>query len=119
MNKPFLSLRNLAAAVLLFSGLGAIAQAAAPTPGKVVGVNQNARTFTVQWIAAEQHHHFTSRSFGSVEKTYKTTDKTAFIVGGKKGSWADIKKGTQVTILAAHSVGSDRVVDKVEIVSGT
>ena len=113
-------MRNLATVALLLIGSLAVARAAAPNPGKVTKVNQGAHTFTVQWIATSTHHHFTAgHNTGSIEKTYKTSDKTTYLVGSAPGSWANVTKGAQVNILAAHSEGSDRVADKVQIVTGS
>jgi hypothetical protein len=115
-----ITIGSLAAGALLLIGSLTTAQAAEPVIGTVVNVNPGARSFTMHWDATDTHHHFTSRS-GTVsrEKTFMTTDSTAYIVGGKKGSSANLTKGAKIRILAAHSVGSERVVDKVEIVSGS
>jgi hypothetical protein len=116
MNNPFISVRNFAAVVILLFGSMMISRAADPGPGKVTSVNPSAHTFKAQWIVNSTKHHFTAgHSTGSVEKTFKTTDKTVYVVGTGKGSWADVTKGASVRILAAHNEGSDRVVDKIQI----
>jgi hypothetical protein len=119
MNNNYFSMRNLAAfMLLLFASMTSIL--AATPPGKVTSVNPGAHTFKAQWIVPTTHHHFTAgHQTGSVEKTFKTTDKTIYLVGSAKGSWSDVTKGAQVNILAAHNEGSDRVVDKVQIVPGS
>jgi hypothetical protein len=116
MTNPYFSIRNFAVVALLLFGSMMISSAADPGPGKVTSVNQTARTFKAQWIVTSTHHHFTAgHSTGSVEKTFKTTDKTVYVVASGKGSWADVTKGASVRILAAHNEGSDRVVDKIQI----
>jgi hypothetical protein len=116
MNNPYLSIRNFAAVALLLFGSMTIALAADPGPGKVTSVNQSAHTFKAQWIVNAKRRHTTAgHDTGSIEKTFKTTDKTVYVVGTGKGSWANVTKGASVKILAAHNEGSDRVVDKLEI----
>jgi hypothetical protein len=120
MKKSRITIRNLAASAILLIGSLATAQTAGPVIGTVVNVNPGAHTFTMHWEASDTHHHFTARSSTvSREKTFKTTDSTDYVVGGKKGTSASLTKGAKIRILAAHTVGSDRVVDKVEIVSGS
>jgi hypothetical protein len=110
------TIRNFAAVALLLLGSMSMSRAADSGPGKVTSVNQAAHTFKAQWIVNSTKHHFTAgHSTGSVEKTYKTTDKTVYMVGSGKGSWSDVTKGASVKILAAHNEGSDRVVDKLQI----
>jgi hypothetical protein len=119
MNNNYFSMRNLAAFTLLLFGTIASTLAATP-PGKVTSVNPGTHTFKAQWIVPTTRHHFVGgHETGSVEKTFKTTDKTTYLVGSAKGSWSDITKGAQVNILAAHNEGSVRVVDKVQIVPGS
>jgi hypothetical protein len=116
MNNPYLSFRNFAAVVILLFGSMMVSRAADPGPGKVTSVNPSAHTFKAQWIVNSTKHHFNAgHSTGSVEKNFKTTDKTVYVVGSGKGSWADVTKGASVRILAAHNEGSDRVVDKIQI----
>jgi hypothetical protein len=116
MNNLYFSIRNFAFVALLLFGSMTISRAADPGPGKVTSVNQSAHTFKAQWVVSSTKHHFTAgHSTGSVEKSYKTTDKTVYVVGSGKGSWADVTKGASVRILAAHNEGSDRVVDKIQI----
>jgi len=116
MNNPYFSFRNFATVALILFGSMTIALGADPGPGKVISVNQNAHTFKAQWIVNAARRHTTAgHDTGSVEKTFKTNDKTVFLVGTGKGSWADVTKGASVRILAAHSEGSDRIVDKIQI----
>jgi hypothetical protein len=116
MSNPYFSIRNLAVVALLLFVSMTISRAADPGPGKVTGVNQSAHTFKAQWIVNAKRQHTTAgHSTGSIEKTFKTTDKTVYVVGTGKGSWANVTKGASVKILAAHNEGSDRVVDKLEI----
>jgi hypothetical protein len=116
MNSPYFSIRNITTFALLLFGSMTIALAADPGPGKVTSVNPGAHTFKAQWIVNAKRHITTAgHSTGSVEKTFKTTDKTVYVVGSGKGSWADVTKGASVRILAAHNEGSDRVVDKLQI----
>src|SRR3984885_1721977 len=100
MSNPYLSIRNFAAVVLLLFGSMTLSRAADPGPGKVTSVNPSAHTFKAQWIVTGTKHHFTAgHNTGSVEKTYKTTDKTVYMVGSGKGTWADVTKGASVKIL--------------------
>jgi hypothetical protein len=116
MSNPYFSVRNIATFALLLFGSMTIALGADPGPGKVTSVNPSAHTFKAQWIVNSTKHHFNAgHSTGSVEKNFKTTDKTVYVVGSGKGSWADVTKGASVRILAAHNEGSDRVVDKIQI----
>jgi hypothetical protein len=116
MSNPYFFVRNIATFALLLFGSMTIALGADPGPGKVTSVNQSAHTFKAQWIVNAARRHTTAgHDTGSVEKTFKTTDKTVFLVGTGKGSWSDVTKGASVRILAAHSEGSDRIVDKIQI----
>jgi nicotinamide riboside kinase len=111
MHNTSFSVRNLATVALLVSS-AAVALAGPPVTGKVTGVDQNSHTFKVEWV-----HKFTDRhnmaKENTHETTFKTSDKTAYIVGSNKGGWADLKKGAHVTVSANAGVA-----DKVEIVSG-
>ena len=49
---------------------------------------------------------------------FKTNDKTTYWVGSTKGSWTNVKKGVRVNV-TTHAEGSNKVVDKVQIVSGS
>ena len=81
--------------------------------GKITAINQNAHTFTVQWTRKYMDRHNMAKE-SSREKTFKTSEKTIYMLGSAKGSWADLKKGTQVKVSANAGVA-----DKVEIVSGS
>ena len=111
-NSPF-AVRNLATLALLLFGSMSVALAGAPISGKVTGVNQDAHTFTVQWIHKYTDRHNMAKE-NSRESVFKTTDKTIYTVGSKKGSWADIKKGEHVTVTANAGVA-----DNVKIASGS
>ena len=108
-------MRSLATVALLVFGSVTVALADAPVSGKVSAVNQNAHTFTVQWVGTTSRHHFTAgHQTGSVERTYKTTDKTTYSVGSGKGSWANVTKGAKVNVTSHAGVA-----DSVQIVSGS
>jgi hypothetical protein len=108
MNKSYFSLRNLMTVALLLFG-SVVAFADAPVSGKVVGVDQSAHTFTVQWIGTNTRHHFTAgHQTESRERTYKTSDKTTYLVGSGKGSWANVTKGATVHV-ASHGGVADTV----------
>jgi uncharacterized protein (TIGR02246 family) len=97
-------------------GSRTVARAAAPARGTVVtGVNQSAHTFTVQWLGTYKSGEGGRRS---ISHERKTTDKTIYLVGNTKGSWSDVRKGVHVHIVS-HAEGSDRVADKVQIVTGS
>jgi hypothetical protein len=116
MSNLYLPIRNFAAIVLLLFGSMTVSRAADPGPGKVTSVNQSAHTFKAQWTVNTKRHVTTAgHGTASIEKTFKTTDKTVYVAGSGKGSWADVTKGASVKILAAHNEGSDRVVDKIQI----
>ena len=68
--------------------------------GIVISVDEANKSFTCHW--------------GVMDKTYKTTEKTAFRVGAKDGTWSDLKVGASVHV-SYHPVGEDRVAYKVEI----
>ena len=104
-------MRSLATVALLVFGSVTVALADAPVSGKVSAVNQNAHTFTVQWVGTTSRHHFTAgHQTGSVERTYKTT----YSVGSGKGSWANVTKGAKVNVTSHAGVA-----DSVQIVSGS
>jgi len=114
MNNSYFSMRILSTVALLLFGFNSVALAEAPVSGKVVKVDQNARTFTVQWSAHWLSKHGNAAHDISHERTFKTTDKTAYTVGSNKGSWSDLKKGAHVTVTANAGAA-----DKVQFVSGT
>lgn len=107
-------MRNLVMVALLLFGFNSVALADAPISGKVVNVDPNARTFTVQWVAPYQSRHGIATHDISHERTFKTTDKTTYEIGNTKGSWANVTKGARVKVTAHAGVA-----DKVQIVSGS
>ena len=117
MNKSS-SMRNYVAVAALLFGSILIAPAALAAPVKVVKVDPNSHTFTVQYSAPWHSRHGMSSHTVSHETTYKTTDKTTYWVGNTKGSWADVTKGANVNV-TAHTEGSSKVADKVQIVSAS
>jgi hypothetical protein len=120
-NNSHVSMRNLATVALLLFGSMTVARAdvLTHTAVKVTGVNQKAHSFTVRWKALDKSDKGTQPYYGdSREATFKTNDKTTYWVGSSKGSWASVTKGVRVNV-TAHSEGSDKVVDKVQIVSGS
>jgi hypothetical protein len=68
--------------------------------GSIMSIDDAAKTFVCEW-----HKN---------NWTYKTTDKTAFRVRGKNGTWSDLKAGVRVNV-GYHLVGKDRVADWVNI----
>jgi hypothetical protein len=112
MNNSHFSMRNLVMVALLLFGFNSVALAAAPVSGKLVKVDPNAHTFTVQWEGTFKNRHNEIKSI-SRERTFKTTDKTTYWVGSTKGSWANVTKGAHVTVTANAGVA-----DKVQILSG-
>jgi hypothetical protein len=120
MNNVYFSVRHLAMISLLLFGFTTVSQAAALPPGKVTNVNPSARTFTVQWAvhAVSKHGMASAYTGSSRERTFKTSDKTTYWMGSNKGSWENVTKGSMVNV-TAHAQGSERVADKVQIVSGS
>jgi hypothetical protein len=115
MNKFHFPIRNIATVALLVFGSTSVALAA---PFKVVNVDPNSHTFTTQGLVPWQSKHGTASHDVSVNRTYKTTDKTTYWVGNTKGSWANVTKGASVNV-TSHVEGSQKVADKVQIVSGS
>jgi formylglycine-generating enzyme required for sulfatase activity len=92
---------------------------ASTRPGRVTRISridQNTHTFTVQWMLPHPTSAFAHGSL-SREKTFKTTDKTIYLVGNNRGSWFDLKRGASVHV-TRHSEGSDLVADTVNIIVG-
>jgi hypothetical protein len=118
MNNSYFSMRNLVMVALLLFGFNLVALADAPYSGKVIKVDPNGHTFTLQYTAPYHSHHGNATRDISHERSFKTTDKTAYWVGSTKGSWANVTKGAQVSV-TAHAEGSDKVADKIQIGSGT
>ena len=61
--------------------------------GSVVGVDQNKRSFTLQWSTKGGRM---KNKTESKEHTFVVTDQTVY----KGGSWADVKTGVQVKVSA-------------------
>lgn len=68
--------------------------------GAVTAVDAAAKTITCHWKSGDM--------------TFKTTDKTQYTMGGKPGSWADVKTGETVSV-AYHDEGADHVAETVRI----
>ena len=69
-------------------------------PGVVASVDDTTHTFTCHG--------------GKRDWTYKTTEKTVYLVGAKNASWSDLKKGAQVEV--TYKIGGKfRFADKVVI----
>ena len=87
---------------------------------QVTAVNQSAQTFTVRWPRQAGSDFSMANPYGgsSRPRTFQMNEGTAFWVRNTKGSLADVAKGALVNV-SAHSNGSDRVADKVQIVTGS
>jgi hypothetical protein len=70
-----------------------------------VGIDENARSFTVWFI--NKHTH-SSKIGSSREDIYKVTEKTTFFVGANIGSWADLKIGLWVRVVYEPGPGLNR-----------
>ena len=121
-NNSHVSMHNLARVALLLFGSMAVARADVLTYNAVLvtGVNQKAYSFTVELEdhIMDIHRHVFGVDHAGLSRwiTVKTNDKTTYWVGSTKGSWTDVKKGARVNV-TSHSEGSNKVVDKVQIVS--
>ena len=115
MNPSPFSLRDLSMLGLLIFGPISFAYADSTVSGKLNRIDLTSHTFTVQWtrIPRQPNQHNMHPVYFK-ESTFKTTDKTTFLVDGMKGSWSDLKKGVHVNI-TAHTEGADRVADNVEL----
>ena len=89
-----------AAPAITFVTARGIVQKTASISGTVIHVDQNRRSFTLQWKGRKS-----VRGQSSYEQTYRVTDKTVY----KNGSWATMAKGIVVRI-----TGISDVVDTVE-----
>jgi hypothetical protein len=118
MNNSHLSMRNLATVAIVLFGSMTVAPSALAAPVKVIKVDPNAQTFTVQWAGTYNYRHSMETRTISRQRTFKTTGQTTYWVGEKKGSWENLTKGALVNV-TAHSSGSDKVADKVQIVTGS
>ena len=99
-------MRTLATVALILICTTSVALAGAPVSGKVTGVDQNAHTFTVQWVHKYTDRHNMAKE-NSHESTFKTTNNTIYTVGSNKGSWTDMKKGEHVTVTANAGVAGN------------
>jgi hypothetical protein len=104
MNNFHFSIGNLVMVVLFLFGFNSAALAAGPVSGKVVKVDPNAHTFTVQYSVNGRSARYGSSGRTSRERTFKTTDQTTYWVGSTKGSWANVTKGVRVTVTANAGV---------------
>ena len=86
-------------AMVLTAGLLVSSDAREQT-GTIISIDEANKSFICKW----QTNNW----------TYKTTDKTVFRVGGKTGSWSDLKVNVRVNV-GFHMVGNDRVADWVSI----
>jgi len=68
--------------------------------GTIIAVDAAGKTFTCHWK--------------SDDSTYKTTDKTAFLIARKAADLSDLKVGETVTI-DYHLDGNERVADQVTV----
>ena len=85
------------------------------TPGRgrrISRIDQNSHSFTVQWLLPPP----TKMGHGSLsrERTFKTTDKTIYLVGNNRGSWSDLNSGVSVHV-TSHAEGPNLVADTVQI----
>lgn len=95
-------MRKILLAVTLATAF--VAQASTrPRPivgGTVTGVNDAGKSFNCHWQTRDW--------------SYQTTPKTAFLVGKKNASFADLKVGDTVQV-KYHVAGKDRIADRVII----
>jgi len=91
-----------AAALAVLVTTPAIARTAKHLEGPVIAVDEQAHSFTCGQPASW---------------TYKTTDKTIFLMGRKSASFSDIKVGDSVRVPKFHSDGQDHIADRVLISS--
>jgi len=68
--------------------------------GRVSAIDDQTRSFTCTWK---------TRTW-----TFRTTDKTAYFVGSRRGSWSDLKVGAVVRI-TFHRLGGERIADEIRI----
>jgi hypothetical protein len=73
-------------------------------PGVVVHVDQDQRTFTLQWVTSGKSESGTYH-FGSNQQTFRVWEGTAY----KNGVWANMVKGAKVRV-----TGHRDVVDTIE-----
>ena len=89
--------------ILMAAALSAalvVSASAREQTGTIVSIDDMAKTFVCEW--------------NKNNWTYKTTDKTAFRVRGRNGTWSDLKAGVRVNV-GYHLVGKERVADWVNI----
>jgi hypothetical protein len=122
MNNSHFSMRTFAKLPMILFGSMTAARAEVFTYNSchVTAVNQSAQTFTVRWPrqAGADFSMANPYAGSSRQRTFRMNEETAFWVGNTKGSLADVAKGALVNV-SAHSDGSDRVADKVQIVTGS
>jgi hypothetical protein len=113
MNSDNLSIPSTILVLLVISA-NAFASAESHISGKVTRVNENSHSFAVLWTVNRKGYQRTAGGSLSREKTFKTTDKTIYMLGTTKLSWSDLKKGSLVRV-TAHPEGSGTVADNVEL----
>lgn len=113
MNSANLSI-PLTILVLLVVGANVFASTESHVFGKVTSVNENSHSFTVHWTINRTGYRRTVGGSLSREKTFKTTDKTVYMLATTKLLWSDLKKGSLVRV-TAHPEGSETVADIVEL----
>jgi hypothetical protein len=122
MNNSHFSMRSFAKLPMIIFGSMTAARTEVFTYNscQVTAVNQSAQTFTVRWPRQAGSDFSMANPCGgsSRPRTFQMNEETAFWVGNTKGSLADVAKGALVNV-SAHSNGSDRVADKVQIVTGS
>ena len=92
-------MRKALIAVVLSSAFVVSAQAKEQT-GTIVSIDGGAKTFVCEWK---------DKSW-----TYRTTEKTAFRLRGKNGTFSDLKAGVRVNV-GYHTDDKGRIADWVNI----
>jgi hypothetical protein len=122
MNNTHFSMRSFAKLPMILFGSMTVARTEVYTYNccQVTAVDQSAQTFTVRWARQAGADFSVATPYGGLsrQRTFQMNDETTFWVGNTKGSLADVAKGALVNV-SAHSDGSDRVADKVQIVTGS
>src|ERR1700733_1090962 len=101
MNSSCVSMRYLLTVAILIAGVVSD-HADSPVSGKVTGVKQNTHSFSVHYWVTVPSHRGGERKEGH-EQIFQTTDKTTYLVGSSKGSWANVTKGATVNV-PSHEV---------------
>lgn len=94
-------------------GFVAAAALAVPSASAAPAYHGSARGGGTVTARDDAAHGFTARRRHR-HWTYHVTDKTRFVVGGKAGSWGDVKVGAVVQV-RWHRAGNKRVADVVGI----